>query len=184
MIDNPGFDEEKFELRKRMWDAVKLRASGLCEKCGKEFVFRKGQLNASVHHRRMRRISGQDQIGNLVHLCNPCHKGIHKSPETERSAGYIGFIAWGDPRRTPFLLRGERWVLTDDEGSYEEMQAGKAQSLLTAFAELEPDHGSAEMTLEGFEGDDQLEFVDLGRGVRVDQEIPIVILSTITPPEG
>src|SRR3954470_12852691 len=164
MTENPGFDEAKYELRKILWEAVKQRANGICEKCGSEFKIRKGQIAASVHHRHIRRHEGQDLIENLVHLCNPCHKGIHKSGLTESIAAHTGFIAWGDEKVTPILLHGTRWVLLSENG-YKDVETGWAQSIITAMSELEPDMQQSEMAMEEFDGDSQLEPVDLGRNV-------------------
>src|SRR4051812_25130576 len=116
MTENPGFDEAKYELRKILWEAVKQRANGICEKCGSEFKIRKDQIAASVHHRHMRRHEGQDLIENLVHLCTPCHKGIDKSGVTETTAAYTGFIGSGAQYITPCLLDGARMVLLAENG--------------------------------------------------------------------
>jgi 5-methylcytosine-specific restriction endonuclease McrA len=49
-----------------------LRRDGWrCQSCG-------SMSNLEVHHKDFRSHSGDDSEENLITLCNPCHKAVHR----------------------------------------------------------------------------------------------------------
>lgn len=133
------FDEERYQRRARVRAIVRNRAGGRCEICGDEFVLRKGNLNASMHHRKMRQYNGPDSVANLLHLCNPCHKRIHKGIQNEHKAGFKGHIVWTYAEVTPVFLHGERWVVLADDGTYEDISDEDAIEIIEWLMTFEPE---------------------------------------------
>lgn len=50
-----------------------------------------------IHHRRLRRQGGGDELDNLLHVCNPCHLFIHAHPAMSYDAGWM-IRSHGRPR--------------------------------------------------------------------------------------
>lgn len=75
----------------------------------------------------MRRIGGGDTVFNLVLLCIPCHRELHRD---ESSAAEYGFVAWGDPEFTPLFHAREGWVLLAPDGTFEHLSEHEAVRLL------------------------------------------------------
>jgi hypothetical protein len=59
-------------LWRKLRKEVLVRDGYNCTKCGYH-----AERYLQVHHINLRRIGGDDEVGNLVTLCNSCHKKIH-----------------------------------------------------------------------------------------------------------
>lgn len=118
---------------------VRRRAMGQCEICGEAFTRNaKGQQNASMHHRLMRRHGGVDGITNLIHICMSCHRKLHKNEKAERYSSTKGYISWVDSSVTPLWLHRERWVVLTERGAYEPIEPGDADVLIEWLKAYEP----------------------------------------------
>mgnify|MGYP003933383129 CR=1 FL=1 len=58
------------------------RGDGVCEHC-------RAAAMGSVHHIEGRRVPDPHRLGNLVGLCEPCHRRAHAEPEWARSVGLM-----------------------------------------------------------------------------------------------
>lgn len=59
----------------------KLRANPVCEHC-------QSGINVQVHHIRYPDVWGEEQMEDLMTLCDECHKGIHRV-DIERRKEYV-----------------------------------------------------------------------------------------------
>lgn len=71
MIDY--YEYIKSDLWKQRTEKVRERNGGRCELC----LFRKG---SSVHHRTYVNL-GSEKDEDLIHVCDSCHKAIHRLKE-------------------------------------------------------------------------------------------------------
>ena len=87
-----------------------------CVKCGKPL-----HEPVAVHHRKLRKHGGQDDITNLIALCSPCHNiapgSVHQNPRISYENGWL-VHSWGDPADTPVTLANGSRVLLTTEGTY------------------------------------------------------------------
>lgn len=98
-------------------DAVRLRAGGLCERCGRSVV----NVPASIHHRRPRGMGGSrdpavESVGNLVVLCGSGTTGCHGWVEQNRvdAVGHGWLVPRRDPRdpgEVPVFVGGGWWLV-------------------------------------------------------------------------
>jgi hypothetical protein len=116
---------------------VKRRAKGRCERCaavipriverdkhtGKET----SRLDHSFHHRYMRRHGGVDAVANLIYLCLPCHREIHRD---EHWAEAFGWIAMVDADLTPVRIHHNFWAVLTFDGWYERIDHDDAAHML------------------------------------------------------
>lgn len=98
----------KKDLRERVFDRDRY-----CVKCGKVL-----QDPVAVHHRKLKKQGGRDELANLVALCSPCHNiapgSVHQNPEHAYRHGYM-VPSWADPEEWPLLLpNGDRVLLLND----------------------------------------------------------------------
>lgn len=75
----------------------------------------------------MRRLGGIDSVENLILLCIPCHRAIHRA---ESEAANLGVISWVEASCTPLLHSREGWVLLVPDGTFEPLEEGEALRLL------------------------------------------------------
>lgn len=66
------------KIRKR----IRERSHGVCERC-------RSRPATVIHHRLRRSHGGSDDEDNLMHLCSPCHSGIHDHPADSYRDGYL-----------------------------------------------------------------------------------------------
>jgi hypothetical protein len=97
-------------------EAVWVRASGSCERCGVTL----GNTFA-LHHRLLRSRGGRDELPNLVALHHHCHNlgtdSVHLNPRKATEDGFM--VPTGhDPRAIPIRLRDGARVYLTDEGGY------------------------------------------------------------------
>jgi hypothetical protein len=85
------------------------------------------RLDHSFHHRYMRRDGGVDSITNLLYLCLPCHREIHRD---EHWAGAFGWVAWIEPDLTPVRIHNRFWVVLTPDGWYERLDRDDANEML------------------------------------------------------
>lgn len=87
-----------------------------CVKCGKPL-----RDPVAVHHRKLRKHGGKDELTNLIALCSPCHNiapgSVHQNPRISYENGWL-VHSWDDPAEIPVTLpNGSRALLTND-GDY------------------------------------------------------------------
>lgn len=87
---------------------LEFRAQGRCEFCGEL----RDRGDTERHH-RMRRRDGGDRLANILLLHRRCHAWITEHPEAATRGGWI-VPTWDDVLAVPVLIRGRRYVLTDD----------------------------------------------------------------------
>ena len=95
--------------------AVRIRAEGRCERCGKE-------VPTELHHRRFRSRGGEHTASNLVALCGwgnhtGCHGFAHSDDPHATLQGWA-VSAWGrEPHEIgiPHAVYG--WVTLTDRGT-------------------------------------------------------------------
>lgn len=67
-----------------------------------------------IHHRQRRREGGH-AVGNLVLLCDTCHRWVHANPVQAQELGYIISVSVDDPSTIPIrTIFG--WVRYDNDG--------------------------------------------------------------------
>jgi hypothetical protein len=133
------YSPELHERRLGIRSTVRKRARDHCEICGQQFSTKKNNKNASMHHRHMRRHRGVDAITNLIHICNPCHKRIHRNEEAERYAASKGWICWVDSAITPLWLHSTRWVVLNERGEYDWIDELDALAIMSEWVAFEPE---------------------------------------------
>lgn len=93
------------------------RSNGLCERCGRQ--------GHSVHHRRKRSQGGPWTPSNCVMLCGDgvqgCHGWVEHHPNAANDEGFH-VRSFQDEYEVP-VYRWGRWVLLDDDGNIEEVDA-------------------------------------------------------------
>lgn len=91
-----------------------------CVKCGKYL-----HDSVAVHHRKLRKQGGKDDITNLVALCSTCHNiapdSVHQNPQRSYDTGML-VPSFGDPAAWPLHLYDGRVVLLTTEGTYQEIE--------------------------------------------------------------
>jgi hypothetical protein len=102
---------------------LNLRQRGRCPACGITLD------NDGARHHRQRRRDGGDRLANLVILHTKCHRWVHANPEDARKLGLIVSFA-GDPLEAPLYVRGQGWVLLDDDGRATRIDSGGAAGSL------------------------------------------------------
>lgn len=96
-------------------EALMLRQAGYCWWClaplGDGFA---------VHHRRLRKQGGTDDLSNLLALHHGCHnlstRSVHLDPRRAYDTGFL-VHSWDDPASTPVLVEGQGAVLLADDGT-------------------------------------------------------------------
>lgn len=87
-----------------------------CVKCGKPL-----REPVAVHHRKLRKHGGKDDITNLIALCSPCHNiapgSVHQNPKISYENGWL-VPSWGNPAEWPVTLSNGSRVLLTAEGEY------------------------------------------------------------------
>jgi hypothetical protein len=87
-----------------------------CVKCGKPL-----REPVAVHHRKLRKHGGQDDITNLIALCSPCHNiapgSVHQNPRISYENGWL-VHSWDNPEECPVTLANGSRVLLTGEGTY------------------------------------------------------------------
>lgn len=63
---------EWLEIRRR----VIFRDRAQCRQCG-------SRINLEVHHRTYARFGGREEMGDLITVCEACHKRIHNQHKTK-----------------------------------------------------------------------------------------------------
>ena len=66
--------------------AVKLRAGGFCERCGRAETER---AKHTFHHIQKKGQLGPDTVENLAYLCYRCHNFTEVRPEIARKQGWL-----------------------------------------------------------------------------------------------
>lgn len=93
-----------------------------CLKCGRTLA-----EPVAVHHRKLRKHGGADDLTNLIALCSPCHniapESVHQNPKDSYERGYL-VKSWADPRTTPITLPNGRRVLLTEDGDYADIEEG------------------------------------------------------------
>lgn len=87
-----------------------------CVKCGKTL-----QEPVAVHHRKLRKHGGKDDITNLIALCSPCHNiapgSVHQNPRDSYENGWL-VPSWAEPAEWPMTLPNGKRVLLTEDGDY------------------------------------------------------------------
>lgn len=101
----------------KMREQIYARSGGFCERCGAHML----PVSMVIHHRRLKKHGGLDEMSNLIGITASCHNlstnSIHLNPEKSYENGYL-VSAYADPKETPFLKHGSTWVYLDDLGNY------------------------------------------------------------------
>ena len=88
-----------------------------CVKCGKPL-----SEPVAVHHRKLRKHGGKDEITNLIALCSPCHNiapgSVHQNPRISYDNGWL-VHSWDDPAACPVTLANGMRVILTTEGEYQ-----------------------------------------------------------------
>lgn len=97
---------------------VSERAGGACERCGRT-------CDVDLHHRKFRSRGGQHTVQNLVGLCGfgnttGCHGWAHTVKEAQIDGWSVA--SWDDEATKPVLRRGV-WVLLNESGGFEALEA-------------------------------------------------------------
>lgn len=96
-------------VKRRSRDDCEIRVSPQCNGDGEQ-----------LHHRKMRSQGGPDLVVNLVHVCNACHRWVHRHVSAAYSRGYL-VRSVHDPADRPLLLPtrffGRRWHRLTEEGA-------------------------------------------------------------------
>lgn len=91
-----------------------------CVKCGKPL-----REPVAVHHRKLRKHGGQDDLTNLIALCSPCHNiapgSVHQNPKISYENGWL-VPSWGNPAEWPVTLANGSRVLLTAEGEYQTVE--------------------------------------------------------------
>lgn len=103
---------------------VRDRANGLCERCGSELL----RQDHTHHHRVLRRHGGHDSVENLLYLCIPCHRWIHRNERFALSRGWV--VVPGAQWISPVWVRDEFWAILTADGTYERVSDDLARHML------------------------------------------------------
>lgn len=85
--------------------AVFVRASGMCDLCGRPLP-----RLWHCHHRKLRSQGGRHEPENLLALHDACHRKVHNRPTWARRCGYIVARNF-DPSARPVWRHRARWQL-------------------------------------------------------------------------
>lgn len=112
-MKNTGFSPE-------VKATIRSRGQALCELCS-QFT-----SDCTAHHRRVRGMGSTKRpetnaVSNGLWVCAMCHHRIHSHPQQSYENGWLVKQS-ADPALIP-VLRRERWVLLQDDGSYIEEAA-------------------------------------------------------------
>ena len=104
-------------MKKELREAVFNRDQN-CVKCGRTLYD-----EVAVHHRKLRKHGGADDIVNLIALCSTCHniapESVHQNPKNSYEAGYL-VKSWQNPEEVPVLLANGNKVLLSNDGKYKQ----------------------------------------------------------------
>ncbi len=111
---------------------VDLRDESCCVRCGAYLL----GSPASRHHRKRRSQASRMEVhspANLIDLCGTgttgCHGWVHAHPEEARESGWL-LRSTDSPERTPMLHALYGWVLLDDQGHVEIIEANERKALI------------------------------------------------------
>lgn len=109
-------------MKQELREAVFARDSH-CVKCGKPL-----REPVAVHHRKLRKQGGKDELCNLIALCSPCHNiapdSVHQNPKRSYEMGWL-VPSWADPAEWPITMTDGSRIYLDNEGSIRK-QEGQA----------------------------------------------------------
>lgn len=96
-------------------EAVLLRQAGYCWWC-----LRPLGAQFAVHHRRLRKHGGTDELDNLLGLHHGCHNlgtgSVHLAPRLAYDTGFL-VHSWDDPAEVPVTVKGMGEVLLHRDGT-------------------------------------------------------------------
>lgn len=111
---------------------VDLRDESCCVRCGAYLL----GSPASRHHRKRRSQASRMEVhspANLIDLCGTgttgCHGWVHAHPEEAREYGWL-LRSTENPKKTPMLHALYGWVLLDDQGHVEIIEANERKALI------------------------------------------------------
>lgn len=91
-----------------------------CVKCGK-FL----HDGVAVHHRKLRKHGGTNDITNLIALCSSCHNiapdSVHQNPRISYEQGWL-VPSWANPAEWPVTLANGSRVLLTSDGKYQTVE--------------------------------------------------------------
>lgn len=92
-----AFDAELREVTPRL----AIRSRGQCQ------VYLEGCTGRAtvVHHRKLRSQGGTNDLNSLLHLCDSCHREVHKNTGSSYESGFL-VRSWADPEEVPVLVTG------------------------------------------------------------------------------
>ena len=97
-------------------EQVFARSKGYCEKCGLPL-----QEGWALHHRKLRKHGGLDEVGNLLALHHECHnlggRSVHMRPKDAYESGHL-VKSFDDPKVTPVTLSDGSRVILLPTGEY------------------------------------------------------------------
>ena len=92
------------------------RCKGYCEKCGLPL-----RDNWALHHRKLRKHGGKDEISNVVALHHECHNlgtySVHLRPKASYESGLL-VKSFDDPQTAPVTLPNGSRVILSSDGEY------------------------------------------------------------------
>lgn len=103
---------DKLSLR----DKVFARSKGYCEKCGLPL-----QEGWALHHRKLRKHGGEDEVSNLLALHHECHnlgsRSVHMRPKDSYASGHL-VKSFDNPQTAPLTLANGSRVILLVNGDY------------------------------------------------------------------
>lgn len=97
-------------------ELVFSRCKGYCEKCGLPL-----NDNWALHHRKLRKHGGKDEVSNLLALHHECHNlgthSVHLRPANSYGSGHL-VKSYDDPKVAPVTLSNGSCVILLPSGEY------------------------------------------------------------------
>lgn len=101
-------------MKRTVRDAV-IERDKWCAVCGLPLP-----VTPAIHHRKLRKHGGSDDLSNLIALHHACHniapKSVHQNPRLSYENGWL-VHSWAQPEEVPVLLPDGRQVLLDNKGT-------------------------------------------------------------------
>ena len=127
MSDRQFQESKRIALQRQGWH---------CLRCGTNIHDPSLWPGRSGHHRQLRRRADpavRDLPCNIVELCGSgttgCHGWVHAHPEEAREYGWL-LRSTENPKKTPMLHALYGWVLLDDQGHVEIIEANERKALI------------------------------------------------------
>jgi hypothetical protein len=73
-----------------------------------------------VHHRKLKKQGGKDELCNLIALCSTCHNiapnSVHQNPKLSYEMGWM-VPSWANPAEWPITTLDGKRIWLDNDGS-------------------------------------------------------------------